>query len=225
MTASSGATLVGQTVLPAELCVVDSSEEALRRGEIERLCAEAGIRLDYVHPAPRGLTLQRNIGIDRTSGDPVFLIDDDVTFAPDVHEEVLAEYDSASEVAIAAAHENGLISLTLRPSDGTVGESDLTGGPIWRFLTTELSELKVDITDGAHRLTFYLAPSPATAFATAALTAYQQSTDVEAAESEGLAHILHDLKNHLISFHSVLGGRESDRTSRLAAQLDALRNG
>jgi GT2 family glycosyltransferase len=84
--------LVGQTVLPAELCVVDSSEEALRRGEIERLCAEAGIRLDYVHPAPRGLTLQRNTGIDRTSGDPVFLIDDDVTLAPDVHEEILAEY-------------------------------------------------------------------------------------------------------------------------------------
>jgi GT2 family glycosyltransferase len=85
--------LAGQTVLPAELCVVDSSEEALRRGEIERLCAEAGIRLDYVHPALRGLTLQRNLGIDRTSGDPVFLIDDDVTLAPDVHEEILAEYE------------------------------------------------------------------------------------------------------------------------------------
>jgi GT2 family glycosyltransferase len=85
-------TLVGQTVLPEELCVVDSSDEPLARGEIERLCAEAGIRLDYVHPAPRGLTLQRNIGIERTTGDPVFLIDDDVTLAPDVHEEILAEY-------------------------------------------------------------------------------------------------------------------------------------
>jgi hypothetical protein len=59
--------LVGQTVLPAELCVVDSSDEAPDRGEIERLCAAAGIRLDYVYPAPRGLTIQRNIGIDRTS--------------------------------------------------------------------------------------------------------------------------------------------------------------
>jgi GT2 family glycosyltransferase len=85
--------LVGQTVLPAELCVVDSSDEAPDRTEIERLCAAAGIRLDYVYPAPRGLTIQRNIGIDRTTGDPVFLIDDDVWLPPDVHEEILAEYE------------------------------------------------------------------------------------------------------------------------------------
>ena len=84
--------LVGQTVLPQELCIVDSSEEAPTRPAIEQLCLEAGLALDYVHPAPRGLTVQRNVGIDRTTGDPVFLIDDDVWMAPDVHEEVLAEY-------------------------------------------------------------------------------------------------------------------------------------
>jgi GT2 family glycosyltransferase len=84
--------VAGQTVLPAELCIVDSSEEPLGRPEIERICDAAGIALDYVHPAPRGLTVQRNIGIERTAGDPVFLIDDDVTFAEDVHEEILAEY-------------------------------------------------------------------------------------------------------------------------------------
>jgi GT2 family glycosyltransferase len=86
--------LVAQTVLPEELCIVDSSDEApAARHEIEELCASAGIRLDYVHPAPRGLTVQRNAGIDRTSGDPVFLIDDDVWLDPDVHEEILAEYE------------------------------------------------------------------------------------------------------------------------------------
>ena len=37
--------------------------------------------------------MQRNVGIDRTSGDPVFLIDDDVWLDPDVHEEILAEYE------------------------------------------------------------------------------------------------------------------------------------
>ena len=84
--------LVQQTVLPEELCVVDSGDEPLARADVERLCAEAGIRFDYVHPAPRGLTLQRNIGVERTTGDPVFLIDDDVTLAPDVHEEILEEY-------------------------------------------------------------------------------------------------------------------------------------
>jgi GT2 family glycosyltransferase len=37
--------------------------------------------------------VQRNIGVDRTTGDPVFLIDDDIWMASDVHEEVLAEYE------------------------------------------------------------------------------------------------------------------------------------
>jgi GT2 family glycosyltransferase len=85
--------VVDQTVLPAELCIVDASDETPSRDEVERLCAAAGISLEYVHPAPRGLTIQRNIGIERTSGDPVFLIDDDVTFASDVHEVILAEYE------------------------------------------------------------------------------------------------------------------------------------
>lgn len=85
--------LVGQTVLPAELCIVDSSDQTPGRPTIEKLCADAGLTLDYMHPAPRGLTIQRNVGVDRTSGDPVFLIDDDVWLAPDCHEEILKEYE------------------------------------------------------------------------------------------------------------------------------------
>ena len=84
--------LLAQTVLPAELCIVDSTPEAPARERIEQLCKEAGLPLDYHHPAPRGLTVQRNVGIDRTKGDPVFFIDDDVWMAPDCHEQVLAEY-------------------------------------------------------------------------------------------------------------------------------------
>ena len=87
------ASLVRQTVLPSELCIVDSSDEATARADIERLCTEAGLTLDYHYPASRGLTVQRNIGIARTSGDPVFLIDDDVDLAVDCHEEILKEYD------------------------------------------------------------------------------------------------------------------------------------
>lgn len=85
--------VAGQTVLPAELCIVDSSDAASTRPEIEAVCSAMGIKLDYVHPAPRGLTVQRNAGIDHTEGDPVFFIDDDVALAPACHEEVLAEYE------------------------------------------------------------------------------------------------------------------------------------
>ncbi len=85
--------LVAQTVLPLELCIVDSSDDAPTREQIEKLCADAGLKLDYHHPAPRGLTVQRNVGIDRTTGDPVFFVDDDVDLAPDCHEEILEEYE------------------------------------------------------------------------------------------------------------------------------------
>ncbi len=85
--------LVRQTVLPAELCIVDSSDDTPTRTKIEELCGEVGLKLDYHHPAPRGLTIQRNIGIDRTTGDPVFFVDDDVFLEPDCHEQVLEEYE------------------------------------------------------------------------------------------------------------------------------------
>jgi GT2 family glycosyltransferase len=85
--------LAAQSVLPSEVCIVDSSEEPPARAAIEELCAEIGVELDYVHPAPRGLTVQRNLGVDRTSGDPIFLCDDDVWLAPDVHERILEEYE------------------------------------------------------------------------------------------------------------------------------------
>jgi GT2 family glycosyltransferase len=85
-------TVLDQTVLPGEICIVDASEQAPARPEIIRLCAERSLSLDYVHPAPRGLTLQRNMGVDRTEGDPVFFLDDDVRLAPDCHEQILNEF-------------------------------------------------------------------------------------------------------------------------------------
>ncbi|HVF54433.1 MAG TPA: glycosyltransferase family 2 protein [Actinomycetota bacterium] len=84
--------VVAQTVLPGDICIIDSSDTTPTRSEIEKLCKRAGVALDYHHPAPRGLTVQRNVGIDRTTGDPVFFIDDDVSLAPDCFEAVLEEY-------------------------------------------------------------------------------------------------------------------------------------
>ena len=84
--------LVEQTLLPEELCIVDSSDATPTRGEINEHCVRHGLPLDYVHPAPRGLTVQRNIGIGRTSGDPVFFIDDDVRMEPECHEQIMHEY-------------------------------------------------------------------------------------------------------------------------------------
>jgi GT2 family glycosyltransferase len=106
--------LVAQTVSPRELCIVDSSDETPTRAKIEELCSEAEIPLDYVNPAPRGLTVQRNVGIDRTTGDPVFFIDDDVWMRPDCHGEVLKEYERwGTELG-------GVRATPLRPPDPPV---------------------------------------------------------------------------------------------------------
>ena len=51
--------LVEQTVLPKELCIVDASDETPTRAEIEELCAGAVLALDYVHPAPSGQRIDR----------------------------------------------------------------------------------------------------------------------------------------------------------------------
>ncbi len=87
------ASIAAQSVLPGELCIVDSSDETPVRATIEELCAGVGLPLDYFHPAPRGLPVQRNAGIDRTTGDPVFFVDDDVKLEAGCHEEIVAEYE------------------------------------------------------------------------------------------------------------------------------------
>ena len=85
--------IVAQTVLPGEFCIVDSSDETPVRVKIEELCESVGLPLKYLHPAPSGLTVQRNYGIDNTTGDLVFFVDDDVSLAPDCIEECLKEYE------------------------------------------------------------------------------------------------------------------------------------
>jgi glycosyltransferase involved in cell wall biosynthesis len=83
-----------QTVLPGELCIVDSSDdEPATRGEIEQLCATVRLPLIYEHPSVRGSCHQRNAGVRLTSGDPVIFTDDDVWLVGDCHEQLIAEYD------------------------------------------------------------------------------------------------------------------------------------
>ena len=122
--------MLARLIVPnlAEICVVDSSDETPARGEIEELCRDAGIELGYVHPAPRGLTIQRNIGIDRTHGDPVFLIDDDVlldagTGVGDLSLESLAKIDH-----IFVSHRRALAQVEPALYDRVVPSACVGGG-------------------------------------------------------------------------------------------------
>lgn len=84
--------LLRQTRLPDELCIVDSGEEAMSKQEITGVCQTAGLPLRYAHPAPPGLTRQRNQGVDLTTGEVVVFMDDDVRLSPGCLEEVEAEF-------------------------------------------------------------------------------------------------------------------------------------
>ncbi|MDX2244402.1 MAG: glycosyltransferase [Leptolyngbyaceae cyanobacterium bins.302] len=91
---------VEQSRPPAEVIVVDASEnwESTR----DRVFAEIAsttphIRWVYVSANQRGLPLQRNQGIDLSTADILFLLDDDSLMYPDCAEQIMKIYEADSE--------------------------------------------------------------------------------------------------------------------------------
>jgi signal transduction histidine kinase len=128
-----------------------------------------------------------------------------------------------SDLAVSVnLHDRRRVELVLVATGlSTVAGADLRD-PLWHLFELELPNLNVEMTDQrACQVRFSLEPRPTSPFAAAAVDAYRGSTSVEAAESEALAHVLHDLKNRLVSFHLALSHPHVDRTARLMAQLDA----
>lgn len=81
-------TLVGQSVLPQELILVDAGDLPDLDRQVERVLKGSGIRLRYVRSAA-GTSLQRNIALDMVRGELVFLLEDDVLLEPDYIERTL----------------------------------------------------------------------------------------------------------------------------------------
>ncbi len=84
------ASIVGQTVLPHEVIVVDASAGE-QNGRPASLVETTGIRYVHVRSEP-GLPTQRNLGVAHASGDVIFFFDDDVVLDPAYHEAVLTLY-------------------------------------------------------------------------------------------------------------------------------------
>jgi glycosyltransferase involved in cell wall biosynthesis len=83
-----------QSVQPAEIIIVDASDgdglEALIRNN-----AEGVIRIEYVR-SEAGLTHQKNIGVQKSSGDIVLVLDDDVILNEDFIKEILNIFNNPS---------------------------------------------------------------------------------------------------------------------------------
>jgi GT2 family glycosyltransferase len=67
---------------PGEVLVIDADEQQSAR-ELVVALQDGGLPVHYIHAEP-SLTRQRNIGIDRASGDVVVFLDDDVSLPSDL---------------------------------------------------------------------------------------------------------------------------------------------
>ena len=93
-------TLFQQTVLPAELVIVDQSGSDESRLKVESLyralpdAQRLGLRLCYVHdPDIHGSAAARNVAIDQCSSDILLFLDDDVELERDFLDQLLTTYD------------------------------------------------------------------------------------------------------------------------------------
>ncbi len=94
-----------QTRLPDEVVIVDQSPDSRSRDAVlllfERRRAAARLNPHSIYlldPTVPGAAAARNIGIERSSGDVVVLLDDDVLLEPDFLSELLPVYESDSDV-------------------------------------------------------------------------------------------------------------------------------
>jgi GT2 family glycosyltransferase len=82
--------IIGQTVKPLEVIVVDDGD--LKEPPLKKDCEAAGIRYVYAKKAKPGLTESRNLGIKLAGGDVIIFFDDDVILFPEYVEETLRAY-------------------------------------------------------------------------------------------------------------------------------------
>jgi GT2 family glycosyltransferase len=87
--------LLGQTVLPTEVVVVDASDRPGEEG-IRDLLADGSVQLRYLRAAP-GRTRQLNLGVRESSGDPILFLDDDVELDMRFHEMILAAFEQGGD--------------------------------------------------------------------------------------------------------------------------------
>ena len=113
---------VEQTRKPSEIIVIDASDnwQSTRSqvmGEIASNYPE--IRWIYQAASPRGLTLQRNQGLELSTADITFLLDDDSLMYPTCAEEIMRVYDADTEGVVKGVQ--SILAPTL-PSAVTVDD-------------------------------------------------------------------------------------------------------
>jgi glycosyltransferase involved in cell wall biosynthesis len=137
---------LASTRRPSEVIIVDASpywqttRDAVL-GEFE--AANPDVNFVYVAARRASLTAQRNQGLEMTTGDVAFMLDDDSLLFPDTAERIMAVYDADTEKEIVAltprfvaevpdAHLN-VVTPGL-PAQGHVGGDESRAGAVRRLL-------------------------------------------------------------------------------------------
>ena len=105
------ASLAQQTPAPLEVLVVDGDEKRSALPVVDG-AARDGLPVRHL-PAPRGLTRQRNAGLDAARGDIVLFLDDDARATPGVLSAVQRAYADPAVV--------GVTGRTVEPASNRVG--------------------------------------------------------------------------------------------------------
>lgn len=89
--------ILNQTLLPDEIIIVDAGDTDELNSKVERYSSE---KIKIIHVGP-GLTYGRNVGVEASSGDILFFLDDDVVLEKDYVREMVKIFDGDSEKKIA----------------------------------------------------------------------------------------------------------------------------
>lgn len=98
--------LAQQRRLPAQILVVDSSDDNATEKLLENMReVNKHLNIEYIHTVP-GLTLQRNAALDiiHRSFDVVHFIDDDVELEPEYIQELMRVFENDQELIGAGGH-------------------------------------------------------------------------------------------------------------------------
>jgi len=90
--------IIGQSHSPAEIVVVDSSDNDSTRLLIKEFKKQEKIPIQYIHTKP-GLTKQRNIGIKKSRGIIVAFLDDDVILEKLYFKEVIKCFNMSDDIS------------------------------------------------------------------------------------------------------------------------------
>nr|HID60081.1 glycosyltransferase [Desulfobacterales bacterium] len=86
--------ILNQTVKPDEIIIIDDGN--LNEVPLQSECEQKGIDLKYVKKKVQGVCQSRNLGVRLSTGDILFLLEDDIVLLDDFFEQILKTFEEYS---------------------------------------------------------------------------------------------------------------------------------